>query len=50
MEQRGGPDALGLPLEDGAASKLGVFQVLDRGKVLVDQRRIRQRPEMLSGL
>ncbi len=50
MEQRGGADTFALSLEDGTPSKLGVFQVLDGGEVLVDERRIGERPEMLSGL
>lgn len=50
MEQRSGADALGLPLEGGTPSKLSVFEVLDGGEMLVDQRRIGERPEMLGGL
>ena len=53
MEQRGRPDALGLPLEGGTPSKLRVFEVLDGGEMLVDQRGIGERlrvQEMLGGL
>ncbi len=50
MEQRRGADALTLPLERDAARKLGVFEVLDGREMLVDQRRIRQRPEVLGWL
>ena len=50
MEQRGGANALGLGLQGGAAGKLGVFEVLDRGEVLIDERGVAQRPEVLGGL
>jgi hypothetical protein len=44
MKQRGGADALALLLEDGAAGKLGIFELLNRGEVLVDQGRVGQGP------
>jgi len=43
-------DEIGLLLERDAAGKLGIFELLDGSEMLVDQRRIRQRPEMLSWL
>ena len=50
MEASGRANALWLALEGGAAGKLRIFQVLDGGEMLVDQRGVGQRPEMLSGL
>ncbi|HKW22359.1 MAG TPA: hypothetical protein VJO13_13335 [Ktedonobacterales bacterium] len=37
-------------LEIGAASELGVFELLNGGKMLVDQAGIGERPEVLGGL
>ena len=50
MEAGGRADALGLGLQGGAAGKLGVFQVLDAGEMLVDECSVGQRPEVLGGL
>ena len=50
MKQRGGANALGLPLDGGTVGKLRVFEVLDGGEMLVDQGGVGERPEMLSRL
>ena len=50
MEQRGGADEFGPGLEGDTALSLDVFQLLDGGKVAVDQDRVGQGPQMLSGL
>jgi hypothetical protein len=50
MEQRRRTDAVALLLECVAMRKLGVFKVLDRGEMLVDQRGVGERPEMLRRL
>jgi hypothetical protein len=50
MEAGGRADAVGLVLEGSAAGELGVFQVLDHGEVLVDQRGVGERPHMLGRL
>lgn len=50
MEQGGRADALALRLECSTPSKLGVFQIIDGGEVLVDQRGIGQWPEVLGRL
>ena len=49
-EQRRGADELGLVLEGSTAGELHVFQLVDDGKMLVDQCDIRQRPEVLGRL
>lgn len=50
MEASGRANALRLGLQGGAAGKLGVFQVLDGGEMLVDQRGVRQWPEVFGRL
>jgi hypothetical protein len=50
MEAGGRADESGPLLEGGAASKLRIFQILDGGKVLVDERGVGQRPEVFGGL
>jgi hypothetical protein len=50
METCGRADALGLALERSAVGELGIFEVLDRGKVAVDERGVGQRPYVLGRL
>lgn len=46
----GGADEIRPLLQGGATSKLDVFQFLDGSEMLVDQRGVGERPEVLSGL
>ena len=50
MEARDRADEIGSPLQGGAPCQLCLFQILDGGKMPVDQRRVGQRPQMLCGL
>ena len=50
VEQGRGADALALALEDGTISKLGVFQILDGGEVLVDEGGVGQWPQVFGRL
>ena len=50
MEAGGGADLLGVALQLSAARELDVFELLNRGEMAVDQDRVGERPEMLSGL
>jgi hypothetical protein len=50
MKERRGANTLGLALERSAMSSLRLFERLDALKMAVDQRCVRQRPQMLSGL
>ena len=50
MELGGRADALALLLEGSAVRELGLLQLLDAGEMLVDQRRVSQRPQVLGGL
>ena len=49
-EERGGADQIPALLQDGAALQLDVVEVLDVGKVAVEQRRVTELPEVLAGL
>jgi len=46
----GRADEIGSRLEGSAASKLGIFQLLDGGEVLVDECGVGQWPQVLGGL
>ena len=50
MKQCSGADKVWVLLQGDAARRLGVFQLLDTGEMAIDQRRIGERPQMLSGL
>lgn len=50
MEQQRGADEVWLRLECDTALRLRLLQVLDRGEMTVDQRRIGERSEALSRL
>ncbi len=50
MEAGDGADLLGVALQLSAARELDVFELLNRGEMAVDQDRVGERPEMLSGL
>ena len=50
MEARGGADQLGVTLQVGAAGELHLFELLDAREVAVDQDRVGERPQVLSGL
>jgi hypothetical protein len=50
MEARRRADEAAAGLQDGAAGGLGLLKIVERREVLVDQRRIGQRPQMLGGL
>lgn len=50
MEAGGRANEIRPLLEGGAASELGVFEILDGSEVLVDQRGVGQRPQVLGRL
>ena len=50
MEAGGGADLLGVALQLSAARELDIFELLNRGEMAVDQDRVGERPQMLSGL
>src|SRR5258708_15531397 len=50
MEPRGRADEVGTGLEGDAACGLHLFEVVERGEVAAGERRIGERPEVLSGL
>ncbi len=50
MELRGGTDALALRLQGGAVGELGVFEVLNAGKMAVDEHVVGERPEVFGRL
>lgn len=50
MEERGGADEVGTRLEGDAARRLGIFELVNRGEMVIGQRGVRQRPEVLGGL
>ena len=50
MEQGGRADEIGPSLQCHTALGLDVFQLVDGGKVAVDQDGVGERPEMLGGL
>jgi hypothetical protein len=50
MELRGRADAIRSPLQSGAMGQLGVFELLDAGKMPVDEHVVGEGPEMFSGL
>jgi putative transposase len=50
VETGGGTDAVRPPLQGGALGELGVLELLDGGKVPVDQHRIGQGPQVLGRL
>jgi len=49
-EPRRRADEVGVALQDNAALRLGVLQLLDAGEVPIDQHRVRQRPQVLGRL
>lgn len=49
-ETGGGADYRGLVLKGSTAGKLSVFEFLDAGEMLIDQRIIGKRPEVLGRL
>ena len=50
VEAGGRADEIRPRLQRGAAGELGVLQILDGGKVLVDQRGVSERPQVLGRL
>src|SRR5690348_6270477 len=50
VEQRRGANEVGTSLQGDTACRLRVFQVLDAGKVRIDQDRVGQWPEMFGRL
>ena len=50
MEAGGGADEAAAALEGKAATRLGVLELIEVGKVAIDERRIGERPEMLGWL
>ena len=50
VEAGGRADEIRPALQRGATGELGVLQILDGGKVLVDQRGVSERPQVLGRL
>ena len=50
MKAGGRADLLGVALQLGAAGELRVFELLDGGKVPIDQDRVGERPQMFGRL
>lgn len=50
MKTRRRADAIGSLLKYGAAGELGIFEILNRSEVLVDERGVGQRPQVLGRL
>jgi len=50
MEQGGGADEIRAGLQRQAAGGLGVLQLVDRGEMVIGERRVGERPQMLGGL
>lgn len=50
MQAGGGADLAGVVLQGGATGELGLLELLNVGKVTIDQGSVRQRPAVLSQL